>query len=283
VKYSFDEYTSIKGSYNLLRQYVHLISNTAAPTPVDLWQVSSPYLPPQIADQYSLGFYKNTEEARWEYSLEAYFKKIKNQPEYKDLPDLLLNERLETELLQGNGRTWGAELSVRKAAGKWTGWVSYTFSRAKVKVKGNAASETINGGKWYPSAFDKPHQLSVVGRCQINPRNIFNFNFTYSSGRPITVPLNYYSINGTVIPNYSERNSFRIRDYHRLDLAYTIDNSKAKVKGWRGSLTFSVYNLYARKNPFSVFFKRNNNERVSAYELSVLGTVMPAMTYNFTF
>ncbi len=283
VKYSFDEYTSVKGSYNLLRQYVHLISNTAAPTPVDLWQVSGPYLPPQVADQYSLGIYKNTENTMWEYSLEGYFKKIKNQPEYKDLPDLLLNERLETELLQGKGRTWGAEVSIRKATGKWTGWVSYTFSRAEVQVNGTYPSETINGGKWYPSGFDKPHQLSVVGRCQINPRNIFNFNFTYNSGRPITVPLNYYSINGVVIPNYSERNSFRIKDYHRLDLAYTIDNSKAKVKGWRGSLTFSVYNIYARKNPFSVFFKRNNNERVSAYELSVLGTVMPAMTYNFTF
>jgi hypothetical protein len=283
VKYSLGERTSVKGSYNRLRQYLHLISNSSAPTPVDLWQMSTPYLLPQVADQVSLGFYQNSENERWEYSFEMYFKKVDNQPEYKDLPDLLLNERLETELLQGKGRTWGAELSLRKTAGRWTGWMSYTFSRARVQVRGPYPSETINGGKWFPTNFDKPHQLSVVGRCQINPRNIFNFSFTYNSGRPVTTPLNYYHINGVVIPNYSERNAFRIRDYHRLDLAYTIDNSKAKVKGWRGSLTFSVYNIYGRKNPFSVFFKRNGLTRVSAYELSVLGSMLPAMTYNFTF
>ncbi len=283
MKYSLRRQTSLKGSYNRLRQYIHLISNTSAPTPVDLWQTSSPYLLPQIADQLSLGFYQNSEDERWEYSVEAWFKKIKNQPEYKDLPDLLLNERLETELLQGRGRTWGAEFSIRKITGKWTGWLSYTFSRARVKVQGLHPAETINSGKWYPANFDKPHQLSIVGRCQINPRNIFNFSFTYNSGRPITTPFNYYNINGVVIPNFSERNQFRIRDYHRLDLAYTIDNSKAKIKGWRGSLTFSIYNVYGRKNPFSVYFKRNNINQVSAYELSVLGAALPAMTYNFTF
>ena len=283
AKYSLSSRTSLKASYNRLRQYVHLISNTSAPTPVDVWQVSTTYLPPQVADQFSLGWYHHSEERPWEFSLEAYFKKIKNLPEYKDLPDLLLNERLETELLKGKGRSWGAEVSVRRTMGKWTGWLSYTFSQARVRVRGSFPAETINGGKWYPSNFDKPHQLSLVGRCQINPRNIFNFSFTYNSGRPITEPLSYYSLNGVVIPHFSDRNSFRIRDYHRLDLAYTIDNSKAKLKGWRGSLTFSVYNIYARKNPFSVYFKRNNIGQVSAYELAVLGTAMPAMTYNFTF
>ncbi|MEK7254653.1 MAG: TonB-dependent receptor, partial [Bacteroidota bacterium] len=216
-KYSLSEFASVKASWNRLRQYVHLISNSAAPAPADLWLVSSRHLPPQVADQFSLGFYKNARSGRWETSVEGWFKKISNQPEYKDLPELLLNERLETELLQGNGRSWGAELSVRKALGKWTGWLSYTWSQVRVKVAGRFQEETINRGNWYASSFDKPHQLSVIARCQINPRNVFNLSFTYGSGRPVTAPISYYTVNGITIPNFPERNALRIRDYHRLD------------------------------------------------------------------
>lgn len=283
LKLGFADNASFKLSYNRLRQYIHLTSNTVAPTPVDVWQASNPYIPPQIADQYSLGWFVDSKDKKWETSLEFYYKAIKNVLEYKDLPELILNQRLETELLAGRGKAYGGEFSIRKTQGKLTGWFSYAFARSLVKVVGPSAQETVNGGRWFPANFDKPHQVNLIGRIQINPTNSFTWNFTYSTGRPISIPVSSYRLGTGVFANYSDRNQYRIPDYHRLDIAYTVDNRQTRLKGIRGSVTASIYNVYGRANPFSIFFRRNEKGRPSAYQLAVVGTAIPAVAYNFTF
>jgi hypothetical protein len=283
IKFGISDRSSFKASYNRLRQYIHLTSNTVAPTPVDVWQASNLYIPPQIADQYSVGWFLDGKDKKWETSLEVYYKPVKNLLEYKNLPQLILNRRLETELLAGIGRAYGAEFSIHKTQGKFTGWFTYTYSRSLVKVAGKTTDETVNQGKWYRSNFDKPNQINVIGRIQINPTNSFSFTFTYSTGRPISVPISSYRLNNVVLANFSDRNQYRIPDYHRLDIAYTIDNRQSRLKGLRGSFSLSLYNAYGHANPFSVFFRRGDNGRPSAFQLAVVGTVIPAFSYNYTF
>jgi hypothetical protein len=275
---------SVKLSYNRLYQYTQLISNTAAATPVDIWQVSTPGIRPQLADNFSAGIFQNFRSNTWELSLEGYYRRLQDLVEFRDLPDLLLNPHLETELLSARGQAYGVELSVRKKFGALTGWMAYTYARTRVRTLGSFEETTVNGGRWYPAAFDQPHQFSTVGKWQPNPRHSITFNFVYQSGRPVTAPVGGYLLGNTYVPQYSDRNAFRIPDYHRLDLAYTFDNTEGKPKGFRGSFTLAIYNLYGRKNPFSVFFKRDENTEVPrAFRLAVLGSAIPAATFNFVF
>ena len=180
-----------------MSQYIHLISNTTASTPIDIWQVSTPYIPPQLANNYSIGYFQNFRNNQWESSLEVFYKDIEQLVEYKDLPELLQNEQLETELLIGSGRAYGAELTIKKNKGRWTGQLAYTYSRSERKVDGNTATTTINNGDWFPSNFDSPHNLNLVFKYQINRRHLFSANFTYRKGRPITAPVAAYAIGGT--------------------------------------------------------------------------------------
>lgn len=273
---------SIKLSYNRMRQYIHLISNTTAPTPIDLWQVSNEYLPPQIADNFSLGYFLNMNENEWESSAEVFYKNMQNLVEYKDFPTLFLNSHLETELLTGTGRAYGAELYVRRLKGKWTGWISYTYSQTKVKVPSTNGSESINDGKWYPSNYNKPHTLNLVIDRRLRNKGAFSFIFTYNSGRPLTAIESSYLTGGTVVPVYSERNKYTIPDYFRVDFSFTIGNIIKKIDD---SLVFSVYNLFGRDNAYSVFYQRpaNNYFIPKPYKLSVLGSALPSLTYNFRF
>lgn len=274
---------SIKLSYNRMAQYIHLISNTTASTPIDIWQVSTPYIPPQLANNYSIGYFQNFNSNQWETSLEVFYKDIEQLIEYKDLPTLLLNEQLETELLIGQGRAYGAELSLKKKTGRWTGQMSYTYSRSERLVDGETSRTTINEGQWFPSNFDSPHNLNLTFKYQVNRRHLLSANFTYRKGRPITAPVAAYIVGNTEIPHYSPRNQFRIPNYHRLDLAYTFNRNAVRTKRFKGSLTISVYNLYFRRNAFSVFFKRIPGTPANAFRLAVLGTAFPSITYNFEF
>ena len=283
MKIGLSPSSSIKLSYNHLYQYIHLISNTTAAVPVDIWQVSTPYIPPQEADNFSIGYFKNFSNNTWETSVEMYYRKIPSLVEYKDLPDLLLNTHIETELLTGIGKAYGGELSVVRNTGQWTGQFSYTYSRTFSKVAGESQEETINDGEWFPSNFDKPHNLNLALNCDINSTNRLALNFTYSTGRPITAPVANYFLGATVVPHYSERNQFRIPDYHRLDFSYTILSKRVKRSKYKSSFTFTLYNVYGRENAFSVFFKRDLNSTANAYKLSVLGSTFPAITYNFEF
>ena len=274
---------SVKLSYNRMAQYIHLISNTTASTPIDIWQVSTPYIPPQLANNYSIGYFQNFDRNKWETSFELFYKDIEQLVEYKDLPELLLNEQLETELLIGEGRAYGIELSLKKNIGRWTGQLSYTYSRSERLVQGETPNTTINNGDWFPSNFDSPHNLNLTYKFQINRRHLLSANFTYRQGRPVTAPVAAYKIGNTEIPHFSPRNQFRIPNYHRLDLSYTINRNAVRTSRFKGSLSFSIYNIYFRRNAFSVFFRRVPGTPANAYRLAVLGTAFPAVTYNFEF
>lgn len=283
LKYQIGPDNALKAGYNRLRQYIHLVSNTAASTPVDLWQVSTLHIPPQAAHSFSLGYFHNFQKNLWQLSIEGYYKILENLIVYKDLPRLLLNESIETELLAGDGKAYGVELSVRKTSGKWSGQLAYTFSRSLQRSAGKFPTEIINQGEWFPSNFDQPHQINLSLKRQVNPTQSFSINFAYKSGRPFTIPTANYLIGGVVVSQYSPRNEGRIPAYHRVDFAFNVDKTGVKEKGLRNSFTFSVYNVYSRKNAFSVFYQRNERNQQEVYRLAIIGTALPAFTWNFIF
>ena len=282
ARISLSSNQSIKISYNRMRQYIHLISNTTAPTPIDLWQVSNQYLPPQIADNYSVGYFLNLKDNLWETSAELFYKKMNNLVEYKDFPVLLMNRHLETELLTGEGEAYGGELYIRRLKGKWTGWVSYTYSQSRVRVPSRNGSESINDGKWYESGYNKPHIFNLVIDRKLLNNGAFSVIFSYNTGRPLTAIESSYIVAGAVVPVYSERNQYRIPNYFRVDLSFTIGNIVRKIED---SLIFSIYNLFGRDNAYSVFYQRPSNTFFipKPYKLSILGSALPSLTYNFKF
>ena len=283
LRLGLDSRSSLKFSYNRLRQNMHLISNTTAITPTDIWKLSDRHVRPQIGDQYALGYFRNSFGNALETSVEVYYKDIQNLVEYKDGAEILVNQQLETDLLNGIGRAYGAEFYVAKNMGRLTGWLSYTYSRTQRRVEGDFPEERVNQGEWYPSNFDKPHDFTVVGNWQLTRRVRIGFNFTYNTGRPVTLPVGSYRVGNRVIANFSERNQYRIPDYHRLDISFSVDGNLKKKKKWDSSWTFAVYNLYGRNNPYSVFFVNDRGGSLSAYQLSILGRPFPSVTYNFKF
>jgi hypothetical protein len=282
ARYSLTESKSVKLSYNRMRQYIHLISNTTAPTPIDLWQVSTEYVPPQVADNYSIGYFQNMKDNTWETSAEFFYKDLSNLVEYKNFPSLFLNNHIETELVAGKGRAYGGEMFIRRLRGRWTGWLSYTYSQTEVKVVSPFDGESINRGNWFPSNFNKPHNFNLVLNRRLQKAGAFSFTFTYTSGRPFTAVESSYIANGTVVPIYSDRNEYKIPSYVRVDLSITAGTI---VKGFDNSLVFSIYNLFGRDNAYSVFYRRpaNNYFIPKPYKLSVLGAAFPSLTYNFKF
>lgn len=281
LSYRLGPDNSIKLSYNRLGQYIHLISNTTVATPTDIWQVSTPNLPAQVADNFSIGYFQNFQRARWETSFELYYRSIDNLVEYKDLVQLFLNDNVETALLIGQGRAYGIELSIKRRQGDLTGWLSYTYARTLRKVAGSSRDYTLNNGNWFASGFDQPHNVKLTLNYDFNKRQKLGVNFVFSSGRPVTLPVSNYTLNELVVPHFSDRNQFRIPDYHRLDLSYTINRNAVRTKRLKGSLSFSVYNVYFRKNPFSIFFRQDFGRRVKPFRLAVIGSAIPAVTYNF--
>ncbi|MEZ4993287.1 MAG: TonB-dependent receptor [Saprospiraceae bacterium] len=284
LRYRLGENGSVKLSYNRMRQYIHLISNTSASTPVDVWQLSTAYIPPQISDNYSLGFFRNFNDNNIETSVEGFYRNIRNLVDYKDFADLLLNEHLETDLLPGKGKAYGLEFLIKKNEGRWSGWLSYTYSRSLVKVDGNRKETQVNGGAWYPSSFDKPHDFTLVAKYEVMKNIFWGINFVYNTGRPITAIVSSYELNNVIIPHFSDRNAYRIPDCYRLDMSLTINGKKLVNRRYRGSFTLSIYNFLARKNAFSVYYQQTREKFIpSATKLSVLGTFIPAISYNFSF
>lgn len=276
LRYRLDAQSSLKAGYSRTAQFINQISNADVPTPTSQWQLSTTYIEPQRSHNFSLGFFKNFKDNNWETSIETYYRWIDQLFDYKDFAALTVNEHIETELLKGEGRAYGMEMSIRRKQGDVHGWLSYTLSRTERLVPG------INQGDWYPSNFDKPHDLSLVLNFQPNQRHTITFNFNYSTGRPSTPPVGRYRAdNGLVIPIYSERNQLRIPDYHRLDIAYTLGQGYNKTKKFKTSWTLSLYNVYSRRNAFSVFFTQQPFNQPSANRLSVLGSIFPALTFNF--
>jgi hypothetical protein len=282
VRLSTGKTSSVKMSYTKTRQYLHLISNTTAISPVDFWKLADSFVPPQISEQLAVGFFKNLHENMFETSVELYQKRLQNLVEYRNGATLLLNPTLEAGLLSARGKAYGIEMSVQKSKGLITGLLSYTYSRTFTRVSTRFSSEQINKGAWFPSTVDRPHNLSFSGQWKWPKSWTFGMNFVYTSGRPITFPDGTYRLNDVVVQDYSERNLDRVPDYHRMDISFTKD-TRVKSDQRRYSVwSFSLYNLYARKNPYSIYFKQSGTRLVS-YRLSVFGTIIPSINLKYYF
>ncbi|CCH51125.1 TonB-dependent receptor plug [Fibrisoma limi BUZ 3] len=275
-------HTALKASLSRTRQYINLISNTTAITPLDFWKLSDSYVPPQIADQVALGIFQNLHDNAIELSLEGYYKKLQNQIEYRYGANLILNPTLETDLLRAEGRAYGVEIGISKNQGRLTGQFNYTYARSLIATRTPFNELQINGGTYYPSYIDRPHTLNLQTRWQMPHNWSFTTNFVYYTGIPATYPDGRYTYNGEPVQDYSRRNADRVPDYHRLDVAFSKDTRFNKAQRRYGIWTLGIYNVYARKNPYSIYYTRTN-QRTQAYRLSVFGTLIPSIAYNFYF
>ena len=282
ARYLLSRNSSVKVSYNRTRQYIHMLSNTIAISPTDVWKLSDQHLKPQIGDQLSVGLYHNTPKGLLEFSLEGYIKSIQNFLDFKNGAILFLNQTIETDVIKTRGQAYGIELLLKKSAGKLNGWLAYTYSRSLLQTQSSFLSETVNKGKFYPANFDKPHALNFIGNYKFNQRFSFSANATYSTGRPITLPLAKYELNGRARLAYSERNEFRIPDYFRIDVGVNIEGNHKIKKLAHGSWTLSVYNLTGRNNAYSVYFVSKEGT-IKGYQLSIFAEPIPTLTYNFRF
>ena len=283
VRWALSATGSLKLSYNRINQFLHLITNTTAVTPVDIWQPSGYYFRPQRADQVSLGYFKDSKQKRFQYSAEMYYKYIANLLDFKDGANLIMNPALERELLRGFGESYGMELLLAKMEGRLTGNMNYTYARSFRTIAGATPSESINRGKRYNSNFDQPHVGNLSWRYQLSRRYFFTGNFTYRTGRPVTVPLAAFVFENGTVAYFSERNQYRIPDYHRLDVAFVFEGNHRKRQRWKGTWTLSAYNVYARRNPYTVFFQTSSTGVPTPYQLAIIGTILPSLSYTLKF
>lgn len=282
ARYAMSNNTSLKLSYNRMRQYVQRISNTTSVSPTDIWKLSDEYIKPEVGDQVSAGIYRNFKSNTIEVSLEAYYKKSQNVLDYKGGAQLILNHHLETDVINADGKAYGVEFLVKKSTGKVNGWLSYTYSRSFLRSHSDFPEEQVNQGAWYPSNYDKPHDVNFIGNYRFSRRFSVSLNLTYSTGRPITLPLQKYPFRDAVRLFYSERNEFRISDYYRADFSMNIEGNH-KVHQWiHNSWSLGVYNLTGRKNVYSVYFVTENGV-TRGYQLSIFGRPIPTITYDLRF
>ncbi|KYG76686.1 carboxypeptidase-like regulatory domain-containing protein [Roseivirga echinicomitans] len=281
-RYMLGESRSVKVSYDKSRQYLHALSNSSSLSPTDIWRLSNSYIKPQTGDQISVGYYEDFMDGELETSLELYGKKLDNLLDFKTGADFLLNDRIESIALQGPGKSYGLELSLKKTTGRLNGWFNYSYARTFIKLSGDFDEETVNKGAYFPTNYDKPHTINLVSNYEVTSRFTVSYNLAYSTGRPITFPTGLYKLNGVEILNYSNRNEFRIPDYFRMDLGFTLKWGHRITKGAHSFWSVSIYNLVGRKNPFSLYFDLEDGV-VKGYKLSVFGSPIPTISYNFKF
>jgi hypothetical protein len=266
---------SIKLSYNRNAQYLHLLSNSTASSPTDLWIPSSPLVKPTLADQFAIGYFKNFKDNRYKFSVEAYYKDLQNTVDYKDGAEIFGNEDIESELVFGKGRAYGVEFLLEKTKGKLTGWASYTLSKSERQY------DEINNGEWFSARQDRTHDISIVGIYQASPRLSLSASWVYNTGDAVTFPTGKYFIDDNLVNLYSERNGDRMPDYHRLDLGATW-KFNTKNSSSSSELNFSIYNAYSRKNAYSITFDTNEAGTAEATRLALFG-IVPSVTWNFKF
>ncbi|MBN2480757.1 MAG: TonB-dependent receptor [Bacteroidales bacterium] len=289
ARIKLNQKSSVKFSFNRNIQYLALISNSSVSTPGDVWKLSDPYTRPLVARQFAIGYYRNFMNNTIESSAELYFKNLSNIIEYKKGAEIEMAANIERQLIDATGRNYGVEILVKKNTGKIDGWITYTFSRSIRKTTGKFRDEILNNGNYFPSSFDKPHNLIVVANYNLNRRIIFSANFTYSTGRPITLPEYKYNQNNVYLVYYSEKNKYRMPAYHRLDFTMRINESLRIRKKWKGSWSFSILNIYGRKNAYTIFYKKerpnlqNDFNGFSLYKLYLIGKPILTITYNFIF
>ncbi len=276
LNYIINDSNSVKVSYARTRQYIHLLSNTTSTTPFDLWVPSNINILPEIADQYTLGYFRNFSNNMFETSVEVYYKTLQNQIDYRNGANLILNNKVESQLVFGKGWGYGAEFLIRKKFGKLTGWISYTLSKTKRQFN------DINEGNPFLAKQDRPHNVAIVGMYEINPRLTFSATWIYCSGNTVTFPSGRYVVDGNIVPYYTERNGYRMPDYHRLDIGLTLQGKKTNK--FESNWNFSIYNVYARANAYAINFQPDPNDpvKMQAVQLSLFRFV-PAISYNFKF
>ncbi len=288
VQYQLNDNSSLKASYQRTTQYIHLLSNTTASIPLDIWTPSTNNIDPQTADQVALGYFRNFADNEFEFSIETYYKSLNNLIDYVDGADLVLNEFVEGQVLTGEGRAYGTEFQLKKPAGRFSGWLSYTLARTERLVEG------INRNEWYPTRFDQTHNFNLTGFYELSKRVTMSATFVYNTGTPLTLPTSGYYQLGYFVPNVDDqaRNNYRIPDYHRLDFSLTLDPKEAKRdRRWQGQWVFGVYNLYGRRNAFTLYGTQTGDARpivgqavsTDAIRLSVVGNIIPSISYNFKF
>ena len=280
--YRLKDNQSVKLGYNRTFQYIHLISNTTAALPFDIWKPSGSHIKPLEVNQISAGYAYDTPNRNYNFSIEGYYKTFKNMVEYKNGANLFLNENLETQLLPANGFAYGTELSVFKNKGKFTGNLNYTYSVTKRKTTSPFSTQNINEGNYYPSNYDRPHVFNFTSNYKLSEKWNMGAFFTFQTGRPTTIATSRFKIDGQDFLSYSDRNAYRLTNTHRLDLSFNyVPKGNPKTK-WESSWSFGVYNVYGRKNAFSTYSTFNNGQ-LRSFQFSVIGSQIPFITYNFKF
>lgn len=276
--YNINNRQSIKAAYTRTQQYQHLISNSTVGLPTDVWLPSDTYIKPQTANQYSLGYYASTKNSKFDFFTEVYYKEMNNVIDYIDNADLFLNPNIETQVLSGSGEAYGIEFSLEKKTGNFTGWLSYTWSETNRTIGG------INNGRSYPTTFNKQHNISTTFSYQFSERFSLSSVFKFTSGGYITLPEGTFNFYGVAFNYYSERNGYLLPAYHRMDISANLKSKKNRNRKWQGEWSFGVYNLYNRKNIFSLFVKQSNDDLSfnKAYKMYLYG-VSPYISYNFKF
>ncbi|MGB5358972.1 MAG: hypothetical protein WBN27_03395, partial [Eudoraea sp.] len=292
LAYTLNQDNSFKASYTRLAQYLHLLSNTSSPTPLDVWTPSGPFVKPQLLDQYALGYFRNIKNGDYSFETEVFYKDIQNRIDYIDGANLIANNAIEQVILNGTARAYGLELLFRKNQGKFQGWLAYTLSRSEQRTPGRAPVQDdgrsnletgINLGQWYSTPYDKTHDFSVFGSYTLNKKWTFNSNFIFQTGQPTNYPVGQFEFQGIVVPYYGLRNQERLPDYNRLDISATLTPKKNEGRNWKSEWVFSIYNVYNRMNAASINFRENQDTGVNeAVRTSIFG-IVPSVTYNFKF
>jgi hypothetical protein len=282
LRYVINETLSLKAGYNTQRQYIHSLSNTTAMAPTDIWKLSDPNIKPQVGDQVSIGIYKNAKSNTIETSLELYYKNMNNYLDYKSGAKLVMNHHIETDVLGTEGKAYGVEFLVKKIAGKLNGWISYTWSRVLLRMNDPSAGELINKGEYYPSNYDKPHDLTLIANYKFSHRFSISFNSSYSTGRPITLPIGVFSYGGSLRTLYADRNAYRIPDYFRTDFSMNIEGNHKINQLMHNSWSIGVYNLTGQRNPYSIYYVSEKGA-VNGYKLSIFGAAIPYINLNIRF
>lgn len=285
VSVQLQEQQSLKFSYSKMAQYIHLISNTNAATPLDLWEPSGPYVKPQIVHQYAVGYFQNLADNTYSLEIESYFKAGKNRLDYIDGADLIGNRAIEQVLLNGKTEAYGLEILFRKNSGKLNGWIAYTIAKSMQQTVGRTADEKgINNGEWYRTPYDRLHDITIVANYELSKKWSLSGNFTLQSGRPVTYPVGKYNFLDQTVNDFNYRNNYSLPAFHHLDLSATYTPNPDKKKGWQGEWVFSIYNVYNRKNAASISFRESEDYvgKTEAVKLSIFG-IVPSVTYNFKF
>jgi outer membrane receptor for ferrienterochelin and colicin len=282
LNYRISGNSSVKVNYNRTSQFLHLLTNTTSISPTDTWKLSDYYVKPQTGDQFALGYYIDFPAQKIEISAETYFKVIRNMIDFKGGTNLIMNGNIERDIINVKGRAYGFEFMLKRSLGKLNWSMSYTYSRTLVKSITKFPSDAINGGKWFPASYDKPHDLSITANYFMSRRAHFSMNYTYNTGRPITYPVAIYQSNGMILIQYSDRNQYRIPNYSRLDISARFSGNLKSSKLANPAWTFSVFNLLGRENVYSIYF-RSTGYQIKGYKLSVFAKAIPTVTYSFDF